>query len=224
MTISLTFPDGAQREFPSGITGVDIAKGISPSLLKRTVAMALDGTVVDLADPIERDARIEFLNRAAERRKVGPNARVLVHRANRPIEKAVGHARGSGNFLSAHVGQLIDLLAEFRALRIDRDKIRDESIDLGFELAAVFLRDRNQSRGLRRRNDGHRIGRRQRDRAHRGGFGRGGGHRNRTFRYWAIGNMVPDASRRKLSYTRNTASRSGSTRLRPYRRTDGFDP
>lgn len=63
MTISLTFPDGAKREFPSGITGVEIAKGISPSLLKRTVAMALDGTVVDLADPIERDARIEFLNR-----------------------------------------------------------------------------------------------------------------------------------------------------------------
>ena len=63
MTISLTFPDGAQREFPSGITGVEIAKGISPSLLKRTVAMALDGAVVDLADPIDRDARIEFLNR-----------------------------------------------------------------------------------------------------------------------------------------------------------------
>ncbi|MGO4174299.1 threonine--tRNA ligase [Bosea sp. TAF32] len=63
MTISLTFPDGAKREFPSGITGVDIAKGISPSLLKRTVAMTLDGTVVDLADPIERDAKIEFLNR-----------------------------------------------------------------------------------------------------------------------------------------------------------------
>ena len=63
MTISLTFPDGAKREFPSGITGVDIAKGISPSLLKRTVAMALDGTVVDLADPIDRDAKIELLNR-----------------------------------------------------------------------------------------------------------------------------------------------------------------
>jgi threonyl-tRNA synthetase len=63
MTISLTFPDGAQREFPSGITGKDIAGGISPSLLKRTVAMALDGTVVDLGDPIERDAKIEFLNR-----------------------------------------------------------------------------------------------------------------------------------------------------------------
>ncbi|WP_377838498.1 threonine--tRNA ligase [Bosea sp. UC22_33] len=63
MTISLTFPDGAKREFPSGITGAELAKGISPSLLKRTVAMALDGTVVDLADPITADAKIEFLNR-----------------------------------------------------------------------------------------------------------------------------------------------------------------
>lgn len=63
MTISLTFPDGAQREFPSGITGKELAGGISPSLLKRTVAMALDGTVVDLGDPITADAKIEFLNR-----------------------------------------------------------------------------------------------------------------------------------------------------------------
>lgn len=63
MTISLTFPDGAKREFPSGITGKEIAGGISPSLLKRTVAMALDGTVVDLADPITQDSKIEFLTR-----------------------------------------------------------------------------------------------------------------------------------------------------------------
>ncbi len=61
--VALTFPDGARREFASGTTGLDIAKGISPSLAKRTVAMALDGTVVDLADPIERDAKIEFLTR-----------------------------------------------------------------------------------------------------------------------------------------------------------------
>src|SRR6202035_1505874 len=61
--IALTFPDGATREFPKNTTGLDIAKGISPSLAKRTVAMALDGTVVDLADPIEHDARIEFIAR-----------------------------------------------------------------------------------------------------------------------------------------------------------------
>src|ERR1035437_9135164 len=61
--IALTFPDGARREFPKKITGLDIAKGISPSLAKRTVAMALDGVVVDLADPIEHDAKIEFIAR-----------------------------------------------------------------------------------------------------------------------------------------------------------------
>src|SRR6266853_3921051 len=61
--IALTFPDGAKREFNKNTTGLDIAKGISPSLAKRTVAMALDGVVCDLADPIEHDARIEFVAR-----------------------------------------------------------------------------------------------------------------------------------------------------------------
>ena len=63
VNITLTFPDGARRDFTKGITGLEIAKGISPSLAKRTVAMALDGEVTDLADPIERSATIEFINR-----------------------------------------------------------------------------------------------------------------------------------------------------------------
>jgi threonyl-tRNA synthetase len=61
--VALTFPDGARRDYPDKITGLDIAKGISPSLAKRTVAMALDGVVADLTDKIERDAKIEFLTR-----------------------------------------------------------------------------------------------------------------------------------------------------------------
>src|SRR6187397_2004229 len=61
--VTLTFPDGARREFSAGISGLDIAKGISPSLAKRTVAMVLDGAVVDLADPITEDVKIEFHNR-----------------------------------------------------------------------------------------------------------------------------------------------------------------
>ena len=61
--ITLTFPDGAQRQYAPGITGREIVEGIAKSLAKRTVAMALDGTVVDLSDPIAQDARIEFLNR-----------------------------------------------------------------------------------------------------------------------------------------------------------------
>ncbi|HEY3719044.1 MAG TPA: threonine--tRNA ligase [Roseiarcus sp.] len=61
--IHVTFPDGASRAFPPGVSGFEIAKAISPSLAKRTVAMALDGVVADLADPIDRDSKIEFFGR-----------------------------------------------------------------------------------------------------------------------------------------------------------------
>ena len=61
--ISVTFPDGAARQYEPGVTGLDIAKGISPSLAKRTVAMALDGELADLADVINKDSRIEFVMR-----------------------------------------------------------------------------------------------------------------------------------------------------------------
>jgi threonyl-tRNA synthetase len=61
--VALTFPDGARRDYPDNITGLDVAKGISPSLAKRTVAMAVDGVLTDLSDPIAQDAKIEFISR-----------------------------------------------------------------------------------------------------------------------------------------------------------------
>jgi threonyl-tRNA synthetase len=66
-SITLTFPDGATRHYPSRITGLEVAKGISPSLAKRTVAMVLDGKLTDLSDEIQSDARIEFLSREDSR-------------------------------------------------------------------------------------------------------------------------------------------------------------
>jgi threonyl-tRNA synthetase len=61
--VTLTFPDGARREFPNGTTGKAIAESIAKSLAKKAVAIALDGQVRDLADKIENDARIEILTR-----------------------------------------------------------------------------------------------------------------------------------------------------------------
>ena len=61
--ISITFKDGAQRAFESGLSGLDIAKSISPSLAKRSVAMILDGTLSDLSDKVTADASIEFISR-----------------------------------------------------------------------------------------------------------------------------------------------------------------
>ncbi len=61
--VAITFPDGASRQFEPGVTGADIAKSISPSLAKRSVAMMMDGALVDLLTPLERDAKIEFVPR-----------------------------------------------------------------------------------------------------------------------------------------------------------------
>ena len=61
--ITLTFPDGARRQYSEGTSGLDIAKSIAPSLAKRAVAMAVDGKIADVSDAIDRDASIEFLTR-----------------------------------------------------------------------------------------------------------------------------------------------------------------
>ena len=61
--ISLQFPDGSRREFKPGVTGREVAKSITKSLAKKAVAMALDGQVKDLAEPIKADAKIRILTR-----------------------------------------------------------------------------------------------------------------------------------------------------------------
>ncbi|MEQ8701514.1 MAG: threonine--tRNA ligase [Bauldia litoralis] len=61
--IKLTFPDDSVREFDVGVTGRAVAEGISKSLAKKAVAVALDGEIADLSDPIAGDARIEIVTR-----------------------------------------------------------------------------------------------------------------------------------------------------------------
>jgi len=63
--IHLTFPDGSVRDFEAGISGAEIAAGISKSLSKKAVAVTLDDVLTDLADPIEADAKIEIVTRDA---------------------------------------------------------------------------------------------------------------------------------------------------------------
>ncbi len=61
--IHLTFPDNSSREYAPGTTGSEVAASISKSLAKKAVAMALDGELRDLADPIEANAAIEIVTR-----------------------------------------------------------------------------------------------------------------------------------------------------------------
>ena len=59
--IKITFPDGRKQDFKYGTTGYDIAKSISPSLLKKAIAIEIDGSEQDLCENISSDANISIL-------------------------------------------------------------------------------------------------------------------------------------------------------------------
>nr|WP_210257332.1 threonine--tRNA ligase [Chelativorans sp. ZYF759] len=61
--VSLTFPDGSVRDYDAATTGAELAASISKSLAKKAVAYALDGTLRDLGDPLERSGGIEIVLR-----------------------------------------------------------------------------------------------------------------------------------------------------------------
>ncbi|MBA4489466.1 threonine--tRNA ligase [Paracoccus sp. S1E-3] len=56
--ISLTFPDGASREYPAGITAAEVAESIAPSLAKKAISASLDGRHIDLSWPITESGRV----------------------------------------------------------------------------------------------------------------------------------------------------------------------
>jgi threonyl-tRNA synthetase len=59
--IKVTFPDGASKEFPQGITALEVAKSIGPRLAADALAAKVDGRLVDLNYRLESDAPIQFI-------------------------------------------------------------------------------------------------------------------------------------------------------------------
>jgi threonyl-tRNA synthetase len=58
--ISLTFPDGSQRQVPAGTTPAEVASSISNSLAKKAISARLDGAHWDLQWPIDRGGAIDI--------------------------------------------------------------------------------------------------------------------------------------------------------------------
>jgi threonyl-tRNA synthetase len=59
--INITFPDGAVRQYESGVSGYDIANGISPRLAEKALGIKLNNEVWDLSRPINQDAKLQIL-------------------------------------------------------------------------------------------------------------------------------------------------------------------
>lgn len=58
--IKITFPDGNVREYPQGVTGLDVAKSISERLAKEVLSVTVSGEVWDLTRPITTNATLRL--------------------------------------------------------------------------------------------------------------------------------------------------------------------
>ncbi|HRC67128.1 MAG TPA: threonine--tRNA ligase, partial [Bacteroidales bacterium] len=59
--INIKFPDQSIRQYPEGVTGLEIARSINEGLARKVLAIKLNGEVWDVTRPIFQDASIRLL-------------------------------------------------------------------------------------------------------------------------------------------------------------------
>lgn len=59
--IQITLADGSQKQFPEGVTALDIARSISEQLAKKVLAASVNGEVWDATRPIYNNAQVQLL-------------------------------------------------------------------------------------------------------------------------------------------------------------------
>jgi threonyl-tRNA synthetase len=59
--ISVTLPDGSSRSVPPGTPVRDVAEGISPNLARAALAAVVDGRLVDLSYPLQKDGAVRIV-------------------------------------------------------------------------------------------------------------------------------------------------------------------
>ena len=58
--ITITLPDGSQKQAPVGVSGLEIANMIGSGLAKAAVAFSVNGEQRDLSDLVSKDADISI--------------------------------------------------------------------------------------------------------------------------------------------------------------------
>ena len=59
--MKITFPDDSSREYEAGTTLAQIAESIGPKLAKAALAAEVNGSLMDMATPLEKEAKVRFL-------------------------------------------------------------------------------------------------------------------------------------------------------------------
>ena len=59
--VNITLPDGSSKQFDDIPSGLDVARSISEGLARDCVAMEIEGEVIDLYRPIDKDAAVNLI-------------------------------------------------------------------------------------------------------------------------------------------------------------------
>ena len=145
----ITFPDGSQREFQDGMTGLEIAAAISPRLAKATLSCAIDGVHSDAFRPIQGDHAIRFFTFADEDgrwayRHTGSHVLAqAVKRLHPEIKLAIGPAIENGFYYDFDAPEPFtpdDLAAiEKEMEKISRQNLPLERFELPREEAIAYM-------------------------------------------------------------------------------------
>ena len=139
--IKITFPDGNQREFESGITPLEIAKSISEGLARNTISALVDGQQVEVSTPITKDATVQLLTWNDEMGKKAfwhSSAHVLAQSILNFYPNAkltIGPAIEKGFYYDVDFGE--EILSEKDFEKIEKKMLENAKKDSTFKLYPV---------------------------------------------------------------------------------------
>lgn len=143
--IKITFPDGNQRQFESGITPLEIAKSISEGLARNTISALVDRQQVEVSTPITKDATVQLLTWNDEMGKKAfwhSSAHVLAQSILDFYPNAkltIGPAIEKGFYYDVDFGE--EILSEKDFEKIEKKMLENAKKDSTFKLYPVSKSD-----------------------------------------------------------------------------------
>ena len=143
--IKITFPDGNQRQFESGITPLEIAKSISEGLARNTISALVDGQQVEVSTPITKNATVQLLTWNDEMGKKAfwhSSAHVLAQSILNFYPNAkltIGPAIEKGFYYDVDFGE--EILSEKDFEKIEKKMLENAKKDSTFKLYPVSKSD-----------------------------------------------------------------------------------
>ncbi len=129
--IKITFPDGIIKEFPRGITGIDILKTLNSRLAKEALGIKVNNQVQSLPESINENAEIKILTfDDKEGREVfwHSSAHLMAHAVKRLFPKTkfgIGPSIDDGFYYDIEIDHAISP-EDFEKIEAEMQKIVDE--------------------------------------------------------------------------------------------------